>query len=557
MFGNKENVNILTTLLIAHGIKRAVVCPGSRNAPIVHNFNECGAIECCPVTDERCAGFYALGMSLACDASVAVCVTSGTALLNLAPAVAEASYRHHGLIVISADRPTAWIGQLDGQTLNQQGAFGCFVSKSVNLPEPHNNEERWQCNRLVNEALLAVKACGRMSVHINVPISEPLFEFDVKHLPQERVIKAIYPALDIKTFENIVVRNLFAAKKPMIVVGQLNHQSTEIEKSLETISRRIAIVSEPLSVGTQRLTDLAIARISESEPSNYTPDFIIYIGDTLVSKRLKSFLRKTQDAEIWAIAEDGEVHDTFMCQTGIVESRPYEAILTILSYVNNEKKSNQKNEFARLWLELIDSTRQKVSVFTPSYSQMAAVKAFEHSLAKIDGKWQVHYANSNAVRMACIYADHYVWCDRGVNGIEGSLSVAAGFSIATDDLVFCIIGDLSFFYGQNALWNTKLKGNLRIMLLNNHCGGIFYSLKGLKESDAFDQLVTARHTTDARGTCIQNGIKYITAHNLEELNEGLVTLTTTKADCPILLEVFTEPEEDKRVIKEFIDKIKQ
>lgn len=124
MFVNKENINILTALLVAHDIRHAVVCPGSRNAPIVHNLNECPDIMCHPVTDERSAGFYALGMSLAVDSPVAVCVTSGTALLNLAPAVAEASYRHHGLVVISADRPAPWIGQLDGQTLHQPGALG-------------------------------------------------------------------------------------------------------------------------------------------------------------------------------------------------------------------------------------------------------------------------------------------------------------------------------------------------------------------------------------------------------------------------------------------------
>ena len=90
MYSNKENVNILTALLVAHGIKHAVVCPGSRNAAIVHNFNECPDIQCYPVTDERSAGFYALGMALCLCEPVAVCVTSGTALLNVAPAVAEA-----------------------------------------------------------------------------------------------------------------------------------------------------------------------------------------------------------------------------------------------------------------------------------------------------------------------------------------------------------------------------------------------------------------------------------------------------------------------------------
>ena len=178
MYSNKENVNILTSLLVAHGVRHAVVCPGSRNSPIVHNLTECPDIQCHPVTDERSAGFYALGMCQGCGLPVAVCVTSGTALLNLAPAVAEAWYQHQPLVVISADRPPQWIDQLDGQTLPQPGAFGGFVGKSVSLPEPHDDEIRWYCNRLVNEALLASR-WEEVPVHINVPISEPLFDFTV------------------------------------------------------------------------------------------------------------------------------------------------------------------------------------------------------------------------------------------------------------------------------------------------------------------------------------------------------------------------------------------
>ena len=184
MYSNKENVNILTSLLVAHGIHHAVVCPGSRNAAIVHNLNECPDIQCYPVTDERSAGFYALGMTQALKEPVVVCVTSGTALLNLAPAVAEAYYQHQPVVVISADRPQQWIDQLDGQTLPQPDALGRFVKKAVSLPEPHDKDTRWYCNRLVNEALIEKHA----PVHINVPITEPLFRFDTPALPQERKI---------------------------------------------------------------------------------------------------------------------------------------------------------------------------------------------------------------------------------------------------------------------------------------------------------------------------------------------------------------------------------
>ena len=170
MYSNKEQVNILTSLLVAHGMRHAVVCPGSRNSPIVHNLNECPDIACYPVTDERSAGFYALGMAQARRQPVVVCVTSGTALLNLAPAVAEAYYQHIPLVVISADRPAAWIDQLDGQTMPQPDALRRFVRKAVSLPEPHDDDTRWYCNRLVNEALIAAQQGGGGPVHINVPI---------------------------------------------------------------------------------------------------------------------------------------------------------------------------------------------------------------------------------------------------------------------------------------------------------------------------------------------------------------------------------------------------
>ncbi|MEE1315682.1 MAG: thiamine pyrophosphate-binding protein, partial [Prevotella sp.] len=149
MYCDKENVNILTALLVKHGVKHVVVCPGSRNAPLAHNFNECPDLTCHSMTDERSAAFFALGIRQQTNTPVAVCVTSGSALLNTLPGTAEAAYQQQGIIIISADRPAAWIGQNDGQTLPQQNALGCFVEKSVSIPEPHNSEERWMCNRLI------------------------------------------------------------------------------------------------------------------------------------------------------------------------------------------------------------------------------------------------------------------------------------------------------------------------------------------------------------------------------------------------------------------------
>lgn len=559
MYSNKENINILTSLLVAHGIRKAVVCPGSRNAPIVHNLNEHPRIECYPVTDERSAGFYALGMSLADDSPVAVCVTSGSALLNLAPAVAEASYRHHGLIVISADRPSAWIEQLDGQTLPQPDALGCFVSKSVNLPEPKSDEERWYCNRLINEALIESKRHGCKSVHINVPISEPLFNFTVEQLPVERKISFVNASVNIEGLYRNIIHDLLEASKPLIVIGQISRNDETTEQAIRAIKERFTVICEPLASRHATPFTKALKLIDNAEA--YYPDFILYLGDTLVSKHIKHFLRKANDAECWAVSEDGCVHDTFMNLTGVIEDNPTDVIHAVAEAIANDNSADDidaaqlltASSFAyrEMWNRLFSSAAAITDEFTPAYSQMAAVKEFEMSLEDMDYDYDVHYANSMSVRLADIYSWHYIWCNRGVNGIEGSLSTAAGFSVATENMVFCVIGDLSFFYDQNALWNTNLSGNLRILLLNNGCGGIFYSLPGLENSSACSKMVAASHNTDAKGICNQNDIGYISARNIDELRVGMATFLTEKTKRPMVFEVFTNPDDDARVMAEY------
>jgi 2-succinyl-5-enolpyruvyl-6-hydroxy-3-cyclohexene-1-carboxylate synthase len=508
MYSDKENVNILTSLLAAAGVRHAVCCPGSRNAAIVHNLNECPDIQCWPVTDERSAGFYALGLALYTGGPVAVCVTSGTALLNVAPAVAEAYYQHVPLIVISADRPPQWIDQLDGQTLPQTDALGRFVRRAVSLPEPQDDEQRWYCNRLVCEALMVRHA----PVHINVPISEPLFDFNTAALPKERRIELLPAEISPATLSH-VCRMFMQSPRPMLIAGQ------------------------PMNA----LMDEAVMLVEDDE--RYVPDFVLYVGGSIVSKRLKRFLRKAK--ETWVVNWDGEVTDTFMNVTHVIQGDGEVVADQVRFFIQQ-----QQHPFIQLWDELLAQIRQKTDAYHPDYSEMATVKYFEESLPQ---DAFVHYANSSAIRLANIYARHSVWCNRGVNGIEGSLSTAAGFSIATDNTVCCVIGDLSFFYDQNALWNQDLRGNLRILLLNNGKGGIFNMLPGLEQSAARDSFVAARHYTNAEGICMQNGVVYMKAETMEQTRQGIDNLLHIESDRPVLLEVFTDADEDARVLRQYYE----
>lgn len=559
MYSNKENVNILTSLLLEYGVSDAVVCPGSRNAPIVHNLSVCEAIRCRPVTDERSAAFYALGLAIATRRPTVVCVTSGSALLNVMPAVAEAAYQHVPLVVISADRPQQWIDQLDGQTIPQSDALGRFVRKAVQLPEPHNDEERWLCRRLVNEAMHLATCRQGAPVHINVPISEPLFEFDTEQLPQLSRFNYIKRAA-IKDASMDMPDAFHDATRPMIVIGQLAH-GTVSHETIRSLSEKYVVMSEPLSNPSYMtihfdeairyiVSDNSSINDDEDDKTAYYPDYVIYVGDTLVSKPARRFLRNAKAPSCLITPDAADIHDPLMTLTDIVECDT-DSINALLASLCDAPDTDERCRFHDRWQSFLDAYAAHADAYAPEYSQMATVKYFEEQLADLDIDICVHYANSSAVRLACIYAQHYVWCNRGVNGIEGSLSTAAGFSLATHDMTVCVIGDLSFFYDQNALWNSNLRGNLRVILLNNRGGGIFRQLPGLSDSPAADDLVMASHENTAQGICTQNDIGYLSAKNMDEMQIGVVTLLTRESERPMLLEVFTDSNDDVKALEKY------
>ena len=346
-YSDKENINILCAVMLGHGVTHAVVCPGSRNAPIVHNLNECPQVTCYPVTDERSAGFFALGMAEQLEEPVAVVVTSGTALLDVAPAVAEAYHRHLPLVVISADRPMAHIGQQMGQTIDQPGALSRFTLKDVNLVEPHDDLTRWHCNRMANEALIAAR---RGPVHINVPYGEPLFNFTVKALPQERIIKAVDIPAD-ETALTEALRPIQLSEKPMLVIGQMP-QGVVTGEIMDQLARHFAVIVEALGSDVGGTPFDEVLPLVEQN-TDFEPDNVIYLGGTLVSKRIKAYLGRF-DIPMIQVCKDGEVHDTFGHLTQVVQCDEGKALRTLLRLLEQEPD----NQFAMRWNEMLGKVKQ-------------------------------------------------------------------------------------------------------------------------------------------------------------------------------------------------------
>lgn len=553
MYSNKTNVSILTSILAEQGVEHVVVCPGSRNAPLVHNFSECGSMKCHPVTDERSAGFMALGLALQSGGRpAAVCVTSGSALLNLMPAVAEAAYQHCRFIVISADRPAQWIDQLDGQTLPQHGALEPYVAKSVSLPEPTDDESRWYCNRLVNEAYIAMQRTNR-PVHINVPISEPLFDFKAKELEQERIVSYVDWSSDFnKETISLYQRK---ARRPMVIMGQVplgiipDDYTQELEEKAVVLYDQLSIDDMPCYLTDQMLYAM------EGKDKALMPDFVVYFGGNTVSKRLRQFMRRLPQAcHVVMVDAEGELKDVGMNADFLIHGQTDQVVKDIYMTWLYDYEPNSK--YINAWNNLRDKVEERHEQYKPGYSSMLAVKLFEEDIKSEC----VYYANSMAVRLGCIYARHYIFCNRGVNGIEGSLSTAAGAALAAKDIsdenIYCVTGDLSFFYDENALLQKQLTGNLRILLLNNHGGGIFATLNGLEASPASHELIAASHDISAEGICRQCGLAYKKATTEAGLYGGIGWLRNEKSDRPVVLEVVTNADDDKRAYEEYFAMLK-
>ncbi len=546
MFSTKTNIAQLTALMIEHGIKEVVISPGSRNMPLAETFSNCREFTCHAVTDERSAGFLALGIAQQQASPVAVCVTSGSALLNLASAVSEAYYQQIPLLVISADRPAAWIGQMDGQTLPQMGAFGNLIKHSVSLCEPYDETGKWHNNRMINEALIALSLNQPGPVHINVPITEPFFDCSATELPKERVIRLMEGS------EKIIFESWEKAKSPMIIVGQL---TPKMARQVAPVLARLGapILCESLSnlggdsrnVVFHKLFDLTI--ISAQNREALTPDLVLYLGGHIISKRLKKWLRALKPQTVWRLSPEGTVADTFQCLTHLIKEQPLPFLTRLESHIcSHHHAYNEK------WQAYEACTREKIT-FSDGLS---SIKIAYDLCQGIPQGASLVLANSSSVRyaqLASLKEGVDVYCNRGVNGIDGSLSSAVGIAMSDPSrLLFLLIGDLSFFYDMNALWNTTIPKNLRILLINNGCGEIFRTLPGLTDTETAREFVMASHQTTAQGWVESLPCDYMAVHHFSDYQKGLDRMLHHQGS-PFVLEVFTDPIQDEKRHKSFYE----
>jgi len=537
------------------GVTRVVISPGSRNAPITIAFKRHPGIKTYIIPDERSAGFIALGLSQNLNKPVVLICTSGSAVYNYSPAVAEALYSHIPLIVLSADRPPEWIDQKDGQTIHQKNIFGDHVKQSFEFPNTYDHPDiQWHCHRIVNEAINVSIHNQQGPVHINIPLREPFYPNLDQEIEYSKDIKLIEECSSEPTLSDHAIRQLIEElktfKKVMIAIGQKKANiklPEDIESSYPIISDVIANHKSKDGIGHH---DLFLNNLSIKTSRSLTPDLLITLGGATISKSLKTFIR-THRPNHWHIQSKGPVADTFQSLTKIIRTYPSNFIENVL--LNREGNSSYLDS----WKKLDAETRKEIgNTLSDEFWEMKAVGSL---LERLPESGYLHLGNSMPVRwvnfIGRIKPGIQVFCNRGTGGIDGSLSTAVGYALEFSDPVVAIIGDMSFFYDRNGLWHNHLPDNLRIVVLNNHGGGIFRMIDGPSQQPELDEYFETDQKLNVKNTAEEFDLEYFEANSNETLDKAMSSFFKTDRKAKIL-EIQTNSKTNKALFDELKAKIK-
>lgn len=554
MISDKKGLEYLSLLLIANNVKHIVFSPGSRNAPLISTFPRYKEFTCYSIVDERSAAFFALGIAQNTGETVVLSCTSGSAVLNYAPAIAEAFYQKVPLLVISADRPENMIDRGDGQTIRQRNIYANYIKKSVQLPEsPSSKKSLINYQKLALSAIKATQIPDKGPAHINIPFAEPIYGQKKKENPQLIPFEIVNETANILESEfELFAKTWNASRKKMIIIGQ-QKPNKSLESLLEKINQDPSVIvltettSNCSSSSFINCIDKTLASIANEKAADFLPDLLITINSNIVSKKIKSFLRADKKYFHWHIDEANEQMDTYFHLSRVVPIQPF-VFLEKMNALSNIKASNYKTD----WLK----QKQKTEVVHPKFIETAPycdLTVFDELLKHLRPNSNVHFANSTPVRYSQLFnlnPSLTVDSNRGTSGIDGAISTAIGAAWVSKEITTVISGDLSFFYDSNALWNKYLSPNLRIIVINNNGGGIFRFIEGPSKLPELECFFETKHHREAKSLANEADLIYSRVDSEESLKEALNEFFTPSEKAK-LLEIFTPNELNAEILKNY------
>ncbi|MCI4642187.1 MAG: 2-succinyl-5-enolpyruvyl-6-hydroxy-3-cyclohexene-1-carboxylic-acid synthase [Flavobacteriaceae bacterium] len=563
-----------------YGIRRIVISPGSRNAPLTLSFLADHYFECYSVVDERAAAFFGMGLSQQDQNPVALVCTSGSALLNYYPAISEAYYSQIPLVVISADRPSYLIDKGYGQTIRQEGVFEKHIAFSAHLMQDASHASQAYLNYMpkeliasqeqveahntatLSEAFQSLLASGR-PIHLNVPLEEPLYgttNFTEASAVFERALST--PSYGL---EDAYKKAWNTAEKIMVILGVcpdkgVNAISKETINFLAADSRVLVLTETTSNVHHPSFIDSIDNLMAPIESTDalqmvyeeLKPDLLVSVGGAVVSKKIKGFLNCQRPALHIQLGNTlvknpffTDFHALPISANDFFSQMPASDTVTPIGATYKSKHILFKNIYKKQLLDYCTSA--PFSDFT----------AFYAVLKSLPNPAQLQLANSATIRYAQLFSvaeGISVFCNRGTSGIDGSISTAIGAAVSSNTQTICLTGDLSFFYDSNALWNDCIPNNFRIIVVNNQGGGIFRVLPGKSDSENFSRYFETVHTLNASHLCAMHGLTYHKADNSQSLADALRSFYEPSS-APQLLEIFTPRTTNDEVLKEFFNSL--
>lgn len=545
-------INQIVQICVFKGVKYAVLSPGSRSAPLALSFIRNKNIKPIIINDERSAAYVALGIAQLTSESVVLVCTSGTAALNYTPAVAEAFFQKIPLIVFTADRPPEWIGQGENQTIYQSGIYqpNIIADKQINIFYNDENAEYdayRTVNELINKSMFPVKG----PVHINVPMREPIYYhngLDVNY-PSPPDIKVVYSepvlTLDIK---RDLLTELKKYRKILIIAGTYQ-PDLDLKLTINEMLLKSDIVFIPdITSNMQGISksilqaDLLLNMDNENDLEYFQPSLLISFGGAMVSKSLRQFLRDYKPKEHWHINQAANAPDTFLALTKVIQTSPLQFFRFMLENVS-ALKDVFSNKYYEKWKEENELAADGIQT-TLQKEQNNELYAVSRIIKYLPKDSILQLGNSMPVRLVSTitmksnpYSDYIkVFSNRGTSGIDGCLSTAIGTALATNETVTIILGDQSFFYDRNALWNKNLPANIKIVVLNNHGGGIFKTVKGPLQQPEFNEYFIAGQPITTENTVLQHNLHYFYCEDLKKI-DGFIEELYLKTDKAVVLEI--------------------
>ncbi|MBX2963550.1 MAG: 2-succinyl-5-enolpyruvyl-6-hydroxy-3-cyclohexene-1-carboxylic-acid synthase [Cyclobacteriaceae bacterium] len=563
----------IASLCVRKGITNVVLSPGSRCAPLTLAFARHKKITCRTISDERSAAFIGLGMAKKTQIPTALVCTSGTAVFNYAPAVAEAFFSKTPLIVFTADRPAEWIAQQDGQTIFQHGIFGQHVKASFQLPQDYSHPDSvWAINRIVNDAINLAMQEPKGPVHINAPFREPLYpetNEDITYTDAITVRNLVQaePVLSRSTRKQLA-KELSNYNKILLVGGQQHLEAPAIQFIGQVCQKQnLPLLGDVISNlhGIDNLirhSDLFLGQANEAIKKSLQPDLLITFGESIISKNVKLFLRQFPAHAHWHVQAGGVPADTFQGLTKVIQTEATEFFdfLDKLETTENFERQKQSN-YQKLWEVEERKTLRCLEKFFP-HKDLAELELVHELIQALPDNCDLHLANSMSVRYANFIGlgaqkkNIEVFSNRGTSGIDGCTSTAVGNALVSNKPTIFFTGDMAFFYDRNAFWHNYPLPNFRVVVLNNHGGTIFNLIDGPSSLPETGEYFVTHQTLSAKKLCEEFGFDYLKIDNRRKIKNMLKDFFDFDNSTKIL-EFESAHSLNKTIFEELKKKIKQ